>query len=83
MRKQGTNPHKIVAWSILLFIYGFATVALLGTAVPKLLSAYDTSMVITGVCAVFFWGLVTYYMGAMIHKARNKTNTRKRRNARS
>ena len=77
--KQSLNPRKVFAWGILVLVYLFLTLALLGNLVPTMLREADTAMNLLAVAAVACWLYITYTLWFLIQKRKPKNNRRNRR----
>lgn len=73
------NPHKALAWAVVIVAYVVMTVAVLGVHVPKLLREADTTTNIVGVILVIAWLLISLYVVALIRGRKRKPMKRNRR----
>lgn len=79
--KQSINPHKALAWAVLIIIYVMLSVALLGVKAPQMLRAADTFLNVSALIAIASWALVTtYFVGILwLHHKRKPTKKGRKR----
>lgn len=73
------HPRKVFAWSVLVLVYLFLTISLLGVSVPRMLREPDDMSVVMGFVAVACWAYITYTLWFVIRKRKPKNNRRNRR----
>lgn len=77
--KQSLNPRKVFAWGILVLVYLFLSLSLLGNLVPTMLREADTAVNLVAVAALASWLYITYTLWFLIQKRKPKNNRRNRR----